>query len=353
MSKRWMIYGANGYTGKLVARLAVQRGLHPVLAGRHEQRVGAVAREFGLDFRIFALEDPGSLHAGLEGIDAVLHTAGPFSSTSAPMVQSCIDSRVHYLDVTGEIAVFEDVFSRDDDARKAGISLLPGVGFDVVPTDCLAALVARELPSATRLEIAVVGLGALSQGTWKSSIEGMARGGFVRSNGRIVPVPAAWKRRRIPFPHKPLDAVTVPWGDVSTAYRSTGIPDIWVYMALPPAAARLLPVVDKLRPLLAAESVQRGLRKIVERTVQGPDDDMRSRGSSYAWVEATDAMGRRVTGTLTGPEAYTLTADAAIRAVRAVLEGATRPGAWTPSQAFGPEFVQKLDRVTVHAIEKA
>jgi saccharopine dehydrogenase (NAD+, L-lysine-forming) len=98
--------------------------------------------------------------------------------------------------------------------------------------------------------------------------------------------------------------------------------------------------------------VQRALKKIVELRVQGPDDTMRSRGSSHAWVQATDATGRRVTGTLTGPEAYTLTADAAIRAVRAVLEGACRPGAWTPSQAFGAEFVKELDGVTVHAIER-
>ncbi len=352
MSKRWMIYGANGYTGRLVAELAVRRGLQPVLAGRNAERVAAIAAELSLPHRVLDLARPAELRHGLEDVDAVLHTAGPFSATSAPMVQACLDTHTHYLDVTGEIAVFEEVFFRDDDARKAGIALIPGVGFDVVPTDCLAAMVAQELPGATRLEIAILGLGSMSQGTWKSSIEGMARGAFIRRDGRIVPVPAAWKRRRIPFPHKTLDAVTIPWGDVSTAYRTTGIPTIYTYMAFPPAMRRALPIIDRLRPVLRAGRVHNAIQRVVERAVKGPDAQARARGFSDVWVEASDDKGAVVTGTLTGPDGYSMTADAAIRAVLTVLDDMVQPGAWTPARAFGPEFVRKLEGVTIHPLRR-
>lgn len=352
MSKRWMIYGANGYTGRLVGELAAHRGLRPVLAGRHEERVAEVATQLNLEHRVFDLGDIEAARRGLEGMSAVLLTAGPFSATSAPMVQACLDTRTHYLDVTGELGVFEEVFFRDEDARRAGIALLPGVGFDVVPTDCLAAMLARELPQAARLEIGIAGLASMSQGTWKSSVEGMARGGFVRRGGRIIPVPAAWRKRVIPFPHKPLTAVTIPWGDVSTAYRSTSIPDIWVYMALPRHMQRILPVADRLKAVLGAPSVQHALKRLVERVVKGPDDQARAHGYSHIWAEAVDASGAYVSGTLSGPDGYSMTADASIRAVGAILDGVVRAGAWTPSQALGAEFVRELDGVTVHPMER-
>src|SRR5436305_15188118 len=107
----WMIYGANGYTGELAAREAVARGLRPVLAGRNARAVAELALELGLDSRAFALDDPAAAAHGVAGMAAVLHCAGPFVRTSRPMVDACLAAGAHYLDITGEIAVFTAILS--------------------------------------------------------------------------------------------------------------------------------------------------------------------------------------------------------------------------------------------------
>src|SRR5438045_96693 len=119
-SESFLIYGANGYTGELIAREAVRRGLKPVIAGRNADKLAPLAKELGLQSRAFPLDKPR-----LDGIDAVLHCAGPFVHTSAPMVRACLDAGVHYLDITGEIAVFEAIMSMNDAAIHAGVTLIP------------------------------------------------------------------------------------------------------------------------------------------------------------------------------------------------------------------------------------
>jgi hypothetical protein len=209
----FLIYGANGYTGELIAREAVRRGLRPILSGRSEEKIAPLAEELRLEARPFSLDKPR-----LDGIDAVLHCAGPFVRTSAPMVRACLEAGAHYLDITGEIAVFEAVMAMNDSAVRAGVTLLPGVGFDVVPTDCLAAMLAARLPGATELELAFYAPGAeLSRGTMKTMIESIDEGGAIRRDGRIVRVPAAYDVREIPFSIGPRTAMTIGWGDVSTA----------------------------------------------------------------------------------------------------------------------------------------
>ena len=150
---KWMIYGANGYTGELIARAAVSRGLKPVLAGRSRDKVQALARELGLEARVFSLEDDVRLLTQIKGHDLVLHCAGPFSATAAPMMEACLRANAHYLDITGEIAVFEHAQSLNDRARAAGVVICPGVGFDVVPTDCVAAALKNAMPDATHLAL--------------------------------------------------------------------------------------------------------------------------------------------------------------------------------------------------------
>src|SRR5262249_13408518 len=144
----WMIYGANGYTGELCARRAKARGERPILAGRSAAKVSALAQELGFEHRAFDLRSPN-----LDGVSLVLHWSGPFSATSRPMVDACLASKAHYLDVTGEAEVFEAVLARDAEAKQRGVALLPGVGFDVVPSDCLAAQLKEKLPTATQLEL--------------------------------------------------------------------------------------------------------------------------------------------------------------------------------------------------------
>jgi saccharopine dehydrogenase (NAD+, L-lysine-forming) len=347
MSGRWMIYGASGYTGELCAELARRRGHEPVLAGRSADKVGAVARRLELPSRVFGLDDPAAVRAGLDGIAAVLHTAGPFSATSRAMVDACLAARASYLDVTGEIDVFEAVLARGAEAERAGVALVPGVGFDVVPTDALAAMLAERLPAATHLELAFAGLGAPSRGTLKTTVEGLSRGGRARIDGRIEPVPAAWRTRSIRFADRERTAVSIPWGDVCTAWHTTGIPNITVYMAMPERQIAVLRHADRIGPLLGARPVQALLKKLVDLGARGPSEAALRESRSEVWGEVRDARGGRVVGTMSTPGGYPLTADSSLRAVERVLAG-VRAGAHTPTRAFGKEFVLALDGVIVH-----
>jgi short subunit dehydrogenase-like uncharacterized protein len=229
MPKPWMIYGANGYTGELIAREAVSRGLKPMLAGRTAAKVEPLAAGLGLQARVFNLGDAVA-RTSVEGMGLVLHCAGPFSATAAPMMAACLAAHAHYLDITGEISVFEHAQTLDAAARAAGIVICPGVGFDVIPTDCVAAALKAALPDATHLALGFDSRSGFSPGTAKTSVEGLAQGGKVRQDGRIVSVPLAYKTRRIDFGDGEKLAMTIPWGDVSTAYATTGIPNIEVYI---------------------------------------------------------------------------------------------------------------------------
>jgi len=343
MLRDFLIYGAYGYTGRLVTGRAVRERLSPVLAGRDREQLAALATEHDLEHRTFALDDPDALDSGLRGISAVIHCAGPFSRTSGPMLQACLRNRVHYLDITGEIAVLEALAARDTDARQAGIMLLPGCGFDVVPSDCLAAHLGQRLPRAARLALAFRGLDRISRGTALTTLESLSSPGSVRRDGRITAVPPAWHTRRIDFGDGAVTAATIPWGDVATAWYSTGIPDIEVYAALPVAAIRALRLSRHLGWLLGSAPVQALLRRRVRAGPAGPDAAQRQRSPAFLWGEAADHAGNAVRARLRTPNGYTLTAMTAVEIARRVVEGGARPGFHTPSRAFGADFILEFE----------
>jgi short subunit dehydrogenase-like uncharacterized protein len=349
----WMIYGANGYTGELVAREAVRKGLKPVLAGRNAEAVGKLARELGLPSRTFSLDDPTGTAAELFGIGTVLHCAGPFIKTSAPMVAACLGTGASYLDITGEIPVFERVLSQGEAARRAGVALIPGVGFDVVPTDCLAARLKEALPDATDLVLAFyTDKGGVSRGTMKTMIESLPHVGAIRKDGKIVPVPIAFDSKEIDFGRGGRRwAMTIPWGDVSTAYHSTGIPNIRVYSGTLPSQIRRMKRLAPLLPLAGWPPVKRFAQRWVERRVTGPTPEQRETARVYLWGQAKNTAGRTVTSTLETPEAYRFTAESAVAAVERVLAGKVQPGAWTASRAFGASFITELPGVVASPIQ--
>ncbi|MEA2164092.1 MAG: hypothetical protein QOK37_2219 [Thermoanaerobaculia bacterium] len=335
----FLIYGANGYTGELIAREAVRRGLRPILAGRSAEKIEPLARALGIEARAFPLDAPK-----LDGVDAVLHCAGPFVHTSAPMVQACLDAGAHYLDITGEIAVFEAIMARNDDAVRCGVTLIPGVGFDVVPTDCLAAMLAARLPEASELELAFYSPKAqVSRGTLKTMIESAGEQGAIRRDGKIVRVPPVYDAREIPFSCGPRMAMTIPWGDVSTAFYTTGIPNIRVYTAASPKSIRLLRRVRSLLPLLAFTPIKRSLQWFASRRT-GPGAEERAAGRTYLWGRVANST-NEVTMTMTTPEGYAFTVLSALAAVERLLASPKRPGSFTPAKFFGAEFVTTIEGV--------
>jgi len=338
-----MIYGANGYTGALIARRAKARGVAVVLAGRNQGALAALGAELDLPYRCFTLAGAGAgdaeLDGALRGMAAVLNCAGPFSATAAPLVDGCLRARVHYLDITGEVAVFEALSARHGEAIAAGITVLPGAGFDVVPSDCLAAHVKQVLPSATHLVLAFRTSSRMSHGTAVTAIDQAHAGGLIRRDGQLVRVPAGWRTRSVDFGDGAEKAISIPWGDVATAYHTTGIGNIEVYIGVPLAVRTATRATRLLAPLLASDGVRQFLRARVQRRPPGPTAQQRARGQSRLWAEARDAAGRVARARLRAPEAYELTTWTALELAERAARGDLPRGFQTPARACGADFV--------------
>ncbi|WP_044278282.1 saccharopine dehydrogenase family protein [Myxococcus stipitatus] len=343
ITPRWLLYGASGYTGRLIAEEAVRRGHRPVLSGRSLEKLTPLAEALGLEVRPAALEDPRQLSAALKDLPLVLHAAGPFVRTAEPMRQACLAQGVHYQDITGEIPVFEGSFRLDAEAKARGVSLMSGVGFDVVPTDCLARYVADLVPGATELEIAISGGSQASAGTAKSVVLQLPEGGKARRGGVLVSYPLGQGIRRLRFDDKERTVMPIPWGDLSTAYRTTGIENITTLMAVRSTSAQVLRwTAPVLREALKVGLVRDRVLRLIDSRVHGPTAETREKVRSHIWAQARAPDGRSSQAWLQVPEGYLFTARAAVLAVEELLAQPT-PGALTPAGAFGADFVLRVE----------
>ncbi len=309
--------------------------------GASSSKVGPIAQKLGLAHRVFALDRAEHIAGHLEGMALVLHCAGPFSATGAVMMDACLRSGAHYLDITGEIAVFEQAHARDTLACEAGVVLCPGVGFDVVPTDCVAATLKEALPDATQLRLGFDSRSAISPGTARTAAEGVALGGRVRRDGRIVRVPHGYRTRRIDFGGGERAAVTIAWGDVSTAYYTTGIPNIEVYAAVPSGVALAVRFGGLFGRLMAVPFVR---DTVVRRagSVQGPDAETRARQPSLVWGEVENEAGVRRTCRMRTANAYDVTVSSSLAVVGSLLDHAPVGGFYTPSRLMDRDFASRL-----------
>ena len=346
--REFLLYGATGYTAGLIRSMAPDFGLIPILAGRNETTVKALADQHGLGYRVADLSDATALDAMLRGQLVVLHCAGPFSKTALPMQQACLRTGVDYLDITGEIDVFEQGFRLDKRAQAAGSMLMSGVGFDVVPTDCLALHLKNQLSDATHLQLAFANAGgSISHGTAQTAAENLGTGGLVRENGLLKPVPNAYKTLSVAFkPGTTLLCMSIPWGDVSTAYQTTGISNIETFMAAPAGQIRLAKLGNSLGWLLRNQWIQRLIRNRISRSVTGPDENTRQTARSLVWGQVRNQVGETATARLDCPEGYTLTALTALTIVRDVLDGKRKAGFQTPAGLYGPDLILQINGVT-------
>jgi short subunit dehydrogenase-like uncharacterized protein len=338
-----LIYGAYGYSGELIARRAVERGLRPVLAGRRAEALTPLAAELELSWRAFSLDDPAALDRAVAGSQVVLNCAGPFTHTAVPMVDACLRARAHYLDITGEVSVFAALAGRDAQARAAGVMVLPGAGFDVVPSDCLAAHLHHRLPDATHLRLAFRPSSGPSRGTALTTLEGAGRGGMVRRDGILTPVPLGHRTIDVDFgpgaKHNRAKAIAIPWGDVFTAGVTTGIPNVEVYIAVPWSIRAGMRLSRPLAPLLASAPIQRLLAGRLRSGPAGPSAEARRRGRCLLWGDAHDGKGRRVVSRMITADAYEITVLTSVALAQRALDGQARPGFQTPAGAYGRDFV--------------
>ncbi len=359
-----LIYGANGYTGRLIAIEAVKRGLRPTLAGRNRQAITTLAASLECPATVFSLESTpqvaqelrlwreGSPNDARASHPVVLNCAGPFEKTTPVFMPACLQSQVSYLDITGEISVIERAAALKGAALESGITLAPAVGFDVVPSDCFAAALVRRSPGATHLQLAFAAGGpganlSISHGTARTAWDNAGGGGMIRKAGRLEKVPVAYKVERIPFPSGMRQAMTIPWGDVASAYYSTGVGNIEVFMGMPKQLIQRLRRWRWLAPLAGVWPISALGRRWIERNIHGPTEEERAAGYAEFWGAAwKQADGGpnvgRVEGTMVTPEAYTLTVQTALDAAQRVESGKVSPGFQTASQLFEDEYLATL-----------
>jgi short subunit dehydrogenase-like uncharacterized protein len=344
MKKKLMIYGATGYTGRLISKEAKARGMAPLLAGRSEDKLKAVAGVLGLKYRVFDLSDPKLIDKSIRDMDVVINSAGPFSSTSIPMVESCLRTNTHYLDLAGEMDDFEKLTKYDAEAKKKKIMILPGAGNDVVPSDCLALYVSKKVQHPHALYICLSGLTTLSRGTTKTGIEGIKRGIRVRRNGTIVKTDRL-KIRKADFGNGMKKCISMPWGDVATAYYTTGIGNIEEYFELTPNIRMFAYMMHYLAWFYGSDLMQKVLMRYAEKKPEGPSEEKRNSGQSVfvATVEGKD--GTLASARLTTPEGYKLTYLTSLRIAEKVLKGRIKAGFTTPAQAYGPDLIMEIDGV--------
>ena len=345
--KTFLLYGSYGYTGQLIVELAMQDGLRPILAGRDEKKLQAQAGKYGLAYHAFSLHETSRLDSALQEVDVVLHCAGPFVNTFRQMAEACLRTKKHYVDISGEIPGFEALAEMDAQAKEAGIMLLPGGGFDVVPSDCLAAHVKQRLPTATHLRLFLSGVGAgVSRGTAKSAIENMHRQGRIRRDGQLVQVPPAWRVLEQDFGRGRVKVVSVGWGDVSTAYYSTGIPNIETYFAFPRVMINFFYSMRMLGPLFYNRVAKNILKSLVNTFLPpGPNEGKRKNRFATMIGEVTDDKGNRAASKLITPEGYTCTALTTVEIMKRILDGDYKVGFQTASLAYGADFILQFENV--------
>jgi short subunit dehydrogenase-like uncharacterized protein len=350
-SQRVMIYGAYGFTGRLIVDQALRAELRPLVAGRDRGRLQALSETTSLAARDFSLDDPEALRKGLADVDVLVNAAGPFSQSARTLVGACLRTRTHYLDVSGEVESLKAVAECHADARRADVMLLPGVGFDVVPSDCLAAFAARRVGGARRLRIGLSGLSRASRGSLRSIFEQAGKGVWLRERGRLRSVPAGeLSQHRFDYGAGPSASVPVSWGDLVTSYYSTGCPDITTYFEATTAVQLGTLLSSRGGRLLQAPWAQSLLSMLPDAVAEGPDRQQRAGNRAIIVVEAISHSGARTIARLTTPDVYELTARSVVRVLGGLAEGAAEPGFQTPALLFGCEFGLSLPGVELEVL---
>lgn len=343
MEKKLLIYGANGYTGQLICAEAARKGMQPILAGRRKEAIVPLAEKYGWDWRIFSLDSKTEIGNNLTDIDVVLHCAGPFRFTAKNMLEACLENKVHYLDITGEIEVFALAQGLHQKAVDHNIMLLPGTGFDVVPTDCLALQLKEKMPDAEKLELAFVTLGGqVSHGTASSMVAKLGEGGACRENGRIKKEPLGKRGKKLNLDGKEFFVMSIPWGDVFTSYYTTGIKNVHAYTGISSAVYYFLKLQGLFNPLFRTAWFRKWMQSKIDKRPAGPSDEKRAKAISYIWGEVTNAAGQKTADWYTCPEGYTLTALASVAIAQKVMNGDWKPGYQTPAGCYGSGLINEI-----------
>ncbi|HAC26173.1 MAG TPA: hypothetical protein DCE81_14790 [Cytophagales bacterium] len=343
-----LVYGSYGYTGQLVVEVCRAKKLSVILSGRNAESLRRQSEATGYPFEPVDTTNHTALTALLAKAAVVIHCAGPFRHTAQAMANACLETKTHYTDITGEYEVFEMLAGYDQKGKQTGITIMPGTGFDVVPSDCLAVHLKNRLPSATHLQLAFTAMGGgLSRGTKKSMTEGLGSGGRIRQNGKLERIELGDKVLNIDFGPFQTPTLCIPWGDISTAWRSTGIPNIEVYTGATASMIKNAKLTRYLNWLLKMTWVKKFMLKKIDKQRPGPSQEKVEKGRSYLWGKAWDANGNKVESRLETVSGYKLTALTSVLIAQKILQGQFKVGYQTPAMAFGEALILEIEQTRI------
>jgi short subunit dehydrogenase-like uncharacterized protein len=346
-----IIYGSYGYTGKLIVDECRRKKLDVILAGRNAEALEAQSKASGYPYATVRVEDRPALLALVRQGKVVIHCGGPFRHTAKTMAEACLETGTHYTDITGEYEVFELLAGYDATGKQAGITIMPGTGFDVVPSDCLALHLKNKLPSATHLQLGfTMSKGGISRGTKKSMTEGLGYGGKIRKDGVLVDVNLGDRVMDINFGPFTTKTLCIPWGDIATAWRSTGIPNIEVYTGATNSMIKSARMSKYLNWFLRLKPVKRYMLKQVDKRPGGPSEDKVKTGRSYLWGKAWDGSGNHVEARLETVSGYLLTAKTSVLIAEKILSGNYQAGYQTPAMAYGEGLILEVETSVITAV---
>lgn len=343
-----LVYGATGYTGKLVVQECIKKEIRPTLAGRSANKVKELADLHKLNYLVFDLSNEETIAKQIQSFEVVLHLAGPFSETAAPMVRACILAGVHYVDITGELAIMQWVNEQNQLAISKGIMLLCGAGFDLVPTDCIANRLKSELPDASHLEIAFhMEGGGISHGTMMTLANNIGATSYSMTNGSLVPKPLGHKGKKIRFKDGETKfCMTIPWGDLFSAHISTGIMNIETYTSVSRLVYGLLKFQFLLNPIFRSAGFKKLFKSYIRRNITGPTPSQNINGKSFVTGCIQNDSGKKISHCLQTNESYLLTAQTSVLIISKILAGDFKMGYQTPARAYGQDLILEIDGST-------
>lgn len=343
MSNNLLIYGAYGYTGRIIVEECLSKGIKPIIAGRSAEKAMTFAHKHGLEYDVFEISERQKLENWLKRGEVVIHCGGPFIHTAKEMVQGCLATHTHYLDITGEFQVFDLIKEYGEKAEEKGIMLLPGAGFDVVPSDCLAKHLYDQLPSAVDLKLAFASKGGrLSRGTAKTMIENMGEPQTRRKDGDYEGVPMGKSAMMVDYGAFEQISMGISWGDVSTAHHSTGIPSIEVFSGTTEQQLAKVRKALRLSFMLKSKTIKKFLMRQVDKKPDGPKEERRKKSTMYLWGQVTDGN-QQVEARLQTPNGYTLTALTSVLIAQKIFSGDFKSGFQTPSSAYGKDLILEVE----------
>jgi short subunit dehydrogenase-like uncharacterized protein len=341
-NKKILIYGASGYTGKLLAKHLVHKGLRPVLAGR-SSKVEQIGQELNCPTRIFSTEDAAD---HLADIDVLVNVAGPFSATQDGLIKGCLRTKTHYLDIAGEFAEMEQAFKYHSEAQQAGIVILPAAGFGVVPTDVAAKIAGDQIEDPTQLTIIYATLGGASRGTLKTVLKDIQKPGHILKDGKHQKALPAQSELKVDILDKSFKTVYNPWrADLFTAHKSTGIKNIETYSEFPGFVVSMMKgKLNWLRNLI--------LKRLINFLPEGPSEKALAKGSTYVKAIAKNDRGEMGIVELKGPEAYRFTVLSIHKMINLIWGAIDEKGYLTPSM-LGTDWIFAVEEIDIKVLPQS